>query len=167
MGGDQDRASLLPELQKQLSHQLFGAHVHTIERFIQQQHISPLGNGPGQEGALALAARKRGDRPVSQLKQVHPLEGIAYGDAIAAARNPKRMARLIETVRQRGVPAVFCESTVSDKAQRQVAEATGARFAGTFYVDSLSNSDGPASTLLDLQRHNVKLIRDGLAGGKG
>ena len=76
---------------------------------------------------------------------------------------PKRMARLIETVRQRGVPAVFCESTVSDKAQRQVAEATGARFAGTFYVDSLSNSDGPASTLLDLQRHNVKLIREGLA----
>ena len=76
---------------------------------------------------------------------------------------PKRMARLIETVRKRGVPAVFCESTVSDKAQRQVAEATGARFAGTFYVDSLSNSDGPASTLLDLQRHNVKLIREGLA----
>ena len=31
---------------------------------------------------------------------------------------PKRMARLIDTVRASGVPAVFCESTVSDKAQR-------------------------------------------------
>ena len=30
---------------------------------------------------------------------------------------PKRMARLIDTVREREVPAVFCESTVSDKAQ--------------------------------------------------
>ena len=76
---------------------------------------------------------------------------------------PKRMARLIETVRDRQIPAVFCESTVSDKAQRQVAAAAGARFGGTFYVDSLSKSDGPAPTLLDLQRHNVKLIRKGLA----
>ena len=76
---------------------------------------------------------------------------------------PKRMARLIETVRERGVPSIFCESTVSDKAQREVAAASGARFAGTFYVDSLSKSDGPAATLLDLQRHNVKLIRQGLA----
>lgn len=76
---------------------------------------------------------------------------------------PKRMARLIDTVRTRRVPTVFCESTVSDKAQRQVAAASGARFGGTFYVDSLSKSDGPAATLLDLQRHNVKLIREGLS----
>lgn len=76
---------------------------------------------------------------------------------------PKRMARLIETVRERRVPSIFCESTVSDKAQREVAAASGARFAGTFYVDSLSTSDGPAATLLELQRHNVKLISQGLA----
>ena len=76
---------------------------------------------------------------------------------------PKRMARLIETVRERRVPSIFCESTVSDKAQREVAAASGARFAGTFYVDSLSTSDGPAATLLELQRHNVRLISQGLA----
>jgi manganese transport system substrate-binding protein len=75
---------------------------------------------------------------------------------------PKRMARLIETVKQSGVPAVFCESTVSDKVQRQVATAAGARFGGTFYVDSLSERNGPAATLLELQRHNVRLIRQGL-----
>lgn len=76
---------------------------------------------------------------------------------------PKRMARLIETVRNRKIPAVFCESTVSDKAQRQVAAESGARFGGTFYVDSLSNADGPAPTLLKLQRHNVALLINGLA----
>ena len=75
---------------------------------------------------------------------------------------PKRMARLIDTVRDRQVPSIFCESTVSDKAQREVAAASGARFGGTFYVDSLSSPDGPAPTLLDLQRHNVGLIRKGL-----
>ena len=80
---------------------------------------------------------------------------------------PKRMARLINTVRERAVPAVFCESTVSDKAQREVAAAANSQFGGTFYVDSLSKPDGPAPTLLDLQRHNVKLIRDGLTGTGG
>ena len=76
---------------------------------------------------------------------------------------PKRMARLIETVRDRKIPAVFCESTVSDKAQKQVAAESGARFGGTFYVDSLSKPDGPAPTLLKLQRHNVALLINGLA----
>ena len=75
---------------------------------------------------------------------------------------PKRMARLINTVRERQVPTIFCESTVSDKAQREVAAAAGARFGGTFYVDSLSSPEGPAPTLLELQRHNVGLIRKGL-----
>ena len=78
---------------------------------------------------------------------------------------PRRLARLIETVKQRRVPAVFCESTVSDEAQRELARATGARFGGTFYVDSLSGSAGPAPSLLALQRHNVNLIVRGLAEG--
>ncbi len=79
---------------------------------------------------------------------------------------PRRLARLIDTVKQRRVPAVFCESTVSDEAQREVARAAGARFGGTFYVDSLSGSTGPAPSLLALQRHNVNLIVRGLAGGE-
>ena len=75
---------------------------------------------------------------------------------------PQRMKRLIDTVKQRRIPAIFCESTVSDEAQREVAQASGSRFGGTFYVDSLSAADGPAPTLLDLQRHNVRLIQQGL-----
>lgn len=77
---------------------------------------------------------------------------------------PRRLARLINTVKQRQVPAVFCESTVSDEAQREVARATGARFGGTFFVDSLSGPSGPAPSLLALQRHNVGLIVKGLSG---
>ena len=76
---------------------------------------------------------------------------------------PKRMARLINTVRERQIPAIFCESTVSDKNQRQVAAEAGARFGGTFYVDSLSTEDGPAPSLLKLQRHNVELLIRGLS----
>lgn len=75
---------------------------------------------------------------------------------------PRRMARLIDTVKQRQVPAVFCESTVSNKPQLEVARAGGSRYGGTFFVDSLSGPSGPAPSLLALQRHNVSLIVRGL-----
>ncbi len=75
---------------------------------------------------------------------------------------PQRMERVIRTVRERQVPAVFCESTVDDRPQRRVAEETGARFGGVFYVDSLSEADGPAPTYLDMLRHNAKTLVQGL-----
>ena len=75
---------------------------------------------------------------------------------------PQQVARTVDFVRTNAVPAVFCESTVSDKAQRQVAEDTGARFGGTLYVDSLSEPDGPVPTYLELLRHDVRTITEGL-----
>ena len=75
---------------------------------------------------------------------------------------PRRMLNLINKVKARAIPAIFCESTVSSKAQIEVAKSSGAKFGGNFYVDSLSEKDGPASTLLDLQRHNVELLLKGL-----
>lgn len=78
---------------------------------------------------------------------------------------PKQIAAVIEFVRDREVPAVFCESTVSDKPMRQVVQATDAEFGGTLYVDSLSEADGPVPTYLDLIRHDVDLIITGLSGG--
>lgn len=75
---------------------------------------------------------------------------------------PRQIERVIATVRQQKIPAVFCESTVSDKAQRQVAKESGAKFAGTLYVDSLSPPSGPAPTYLKLLEHNVNTIISGL-----
>ncbi|WP_225754787.1 metal ABC transporter substrate-binding protein [Actinotalea sp. Marseille-Q4924] len=77
---------------------------------------------------------------------------------------PRQVAGVVLTVRDRGVPAVFCESTVAPTAQRQVAAETGARFGGTLYVDSLTGPDGPAPTYLDLLRHDVDVIVAGLTG---
>tara|TARA_Y100001968_G_scaffold329423_1_gene378728 strand:- start:3897 stop:4856 length:960 start_codon:yes stop_codon:yes gene_type:complete len=76
---------------------------------------------------------------------------------------PKRMANLIVKINKSKVPTIFCETTVSSRAQLEVAKATGVAFGGNFFVDSLSSSEGPASTLLDLQRYNLELIKKGLA----
>ena len=77
---------------------------------------------------------------------------------------PQQVSSAIEFVDRHRVPAVFCESTVSDKPMQQVAEATGARYGGTLYVDSLSEQDGPVPTYLDLLRHDADTIANGLSG---
>ncbi|WP_182348053.1 metal ABC transporter substrate-binding protein [Tomitella gaofuii] len=77
---------------------------------------------------------------------------------------PQQVAAVVDYVRDNDVPAVFCESTVSDKPMRQVTEATGAEFGGTLYVDSLSTPDGPVPTYLDLIRYDTDTIADALTG---
>jgi len=77
---------------------------------------------------------------------------------------PRQIARTIEFVADNDVPAVFCESTVSDSAMQQVVRATGARWGGVLYVDSLSGPDGPVPTYLDLIRYDAQTILAGLAG---
>ena len=77
---------------------------------------------------------------------------------------PSQISSAIDYVRQNQVPAVFCESTVSDNPMRQVADATGARFGGVLYVDSLSEANGPVPTYLDMIRYDARTIVAGLKG---
>lgn len=77
---------------------------------------------------------------------------------------PQQIRRTIEFVDANDVPAVFCESTVSDRPMQQVVEATDAAFGGILYVDSLSGPDGPVPTYLDLLRHDIDTITAALTG---
>ena len=77
---------------------------------------------------------------------------------------PQQIASVVELVRESDVPAVFCESTVSDRSQRQVARESGAAFGGVLYVDSLSEADGPVPTYEELLRRDAETIVAGLTG---
>lgn len=81
------------------------------------------------------------------------------------ALTPRRVADLQDSVRQRNIPAVFCESTVEGKMD-SVVENTNAVYGGTLYVDSLTKADGPAPTYLDLLRYDTTTIASALTGGK-
>ncbi|EBW8880442.1 metal ABC transporter substrate-binding protein, partial [Salmonella enterica subsp. enterica serovar Enteritidis] len=48
--------------------------------------------------------------------------------------------------------------TVNDKAMKQVASETGAKFGGTLFVDSLTADEGPAPTYIKLLDYNAKTI---------
>lgn len=75
---------------------------------------------------------------------------------------PQQVRAVIDGVREHDIPAVFCESTVSQRPAEQVARETGARYGGMLYVDSLSEPDGPVPTYLDLLRVTSQTIADGL-----
>ncbi len=77
---------------------------------------------------------------------------------------PNQISSVIEFVTANNVPAVFCESTVSDKPMQQVVDATGATFGGILYVDSLSEADGPVPTYLDLIRYDADTIIAAMTG---
>lgn len=103
------------------------------------------------EGAFSYIARDYG------LKEV-------YLWAVNAEQQstPKQVEKVINIVKENQIPAVFCESTISNEAQLQVAKESGAKFAGVFYVDSLSPTGGSASTYLKLLEYNLHTLIQGL-----
>jgi manganese transport system substrate-binding protein len=106
------------------------------------------------EGAFSYLARDTGLREI----YIWPVNAEQQA-------TPQQVAATIDAVTRHHVPAVFCESTVSDKPMQQVVRATGARFGGMLYVDSLSEADGPVPTYLDLLRHDARVIVAGLTAG--
>lgn len=106
------------------------------------------------EGAFSYLARDLG------MKELYlwPINADQMG-------TPRQVRRVIDGVRENGIPAVFCESTVSQAPAEQVARETGAHYGGVLYVDSLSEPDGPVPSYLDLLRVTTQTIADGLAAG--
>ncbi len=102
------------------------------------------------EGAFSYLAREYGWREA----YLWPINADEQG-------TPQQVRRLIDLVRQNRIPVVFSESTISDKAARQVARETGAKYGGVLYVDSLSDARGPVPTYLRLLEVTVGTIVKG------
>ena len=140
----------------------FAANAEGYSRQLQQIHdelVETVGALPENERALVTC-----EGAFSYLARDVGLEEHYIWPVNAEQQaTPQQIAAVIETVRDQDVPAVFCESTVSDAPMQQVVEATGARYGGTLYVDSLSQEGGPVPTYLDLLRHDAEAIVEGLA----
>ena len=104
------------------------------------------------EGAFSYLARDFGLHEL----YLWPINADAQG-------TPQQVRKVIDTMRERAIPVIFSESTVSDRPARRIASETGARYGGMLYVDSLSGPDGPVPGYLDLLRVTAETIVDGLA----
>ncbi|RAI44456.1 metal ABC transporter substrate-binding protein [Rhodoplanes roseus] len=102
------------------------------------------------EGAFSYLARDYGLREA----YLWPINADEQG-------TPRQVRKVIDLVRANAVPVVFSESTISDRAAKQVARETGARYGGVLYVDSLSVEGGPVPTYLDLLKVTVETIAKG------
>jgi manganese/iron transport system substrate-binding protein len=102
------------------------------------------------EGAFSYLIRDYG------LKELYlwPVNADAEG-------TPQQVRKVVDTVREHQIPVVFSESTISDKAMKQVAKETGARYGGVLYVDSITGPKGPAPTYLRLLEYNADTIVKG------
>ena len=107
------------------------------------------------EGAFSYLARDLG------MKELYlwPINADQQG-------TPQQVRRVIDQVKKNAIPAVFSESTVSDKPARQVARETGAHYGGVLYVDSLSNAQGPVPTYLDLLKVTTETLVQGIKAGE-
>ena len=78
---------------------------------------------------------------------------------------PQQIAAAVEFVSANNVPAVFCESTVSDAPMQQVVERDRRAPSAACSTSTRSpKPDGPVPTYLDLLRHDADTIIAGLTG---
>lgn len=87
------------------------------------------------------------------------------GLSTAAAASAGEVASLIQSIRDRGIDALFTETTSDPRLIEQIARETGARIGGKLYSDALSGHDGPASTYIDMLRYNTAQIVNALRSG--
>ncbi|MGM8851789.1 metal ABC transporter substrate-binding protein [Salinicola halophyticus] len=106
------------------------------------------------EGAFSYLARDFGLRE----RYLWPINADQQG-------TPQQVRQVIDVIRANDIPAIFSESTVSDKPAQQVARETGIHYGGVLYVDSLSEPEGPVPTYIDLLRVTSETIVKGLTQG--
>ncbi|MCC5876050.1 MAG: zinc ABC transporter substrate-binding protein [Candidatus Sumerlaeia bacterium] len=97
--------------------------------------------------------------------EVHGIQGIST-ESEAGLRD---INRLVDMVVEQKIPAVFVESTVSDRMVMTLVEGAGARgyrlkLGGELYSDSLGPSGSNADTYVGMVLHNVQTFVSAMGG---
>ncbi|WP_102959103.1 zinc ABC transporter substrate-binding protein AztC [Mangrovicella endophytica] len=87
-------------------------------------------------------------------------EGISTESEASAAD----VAALVKQVKEDKASAIFVENVTNPRLIEQIASETGLKVGGELYSDALSDESGPASTYIDMVRHNVETIKTDILG---
>jgi ABC-type Zn uptake system ZnuABC Zn-binding protein ZnuA len=82
---------------------------------------------------------------------------VIPGASSLAEPSPGRLAALLQTVRSEAIPAIFVSSVVNPSLIETFARDAGVHIV-SLQAHSLTTSDGPAPTYLDLMRYNAEAI---------
>jgi ABC-type Zn uptake system ZnuABC Zn-binding protein ZnuA len=83
----------------------------------------------------------------------------------AAETSAQDLAALEDAIRSMHVSAIFVGQNINPTLAQRVADDTGVKII-QIYTESLTTSDGPASTYQDYMRYDVTAIVNGLTGAK-
>ena len=83
---------------------------------------------------------------------------IVPGVSSEAAPSAQQMAALIDEINSTGAPAVFLNTSDNPDLADQVAAETNITVVTDLYIETLSASDGPAATYIDMMKYNVTQI---------
>ena len=87
---------------------------------------------------------------------IYPVEGVSTEDEASS----KKVADLVQTIKDQHVKAVFFENIENPKVLQEITKETGAKIGGELYADGLG--EGDASTYDGMFRHNVTTIVEAL-----
>ena len=99
----------------------------------------------------------------------------AYGIEFIAPRgvstesepSARDIAGIITQIKTKKIPAVFLENISDPRLIERISAETGARIGGTLYSDSLTDEKGDAPTYIDMVRHNIRALRNGIGYSPG
>ncbi len=79
-----------------------------------------------------------------------------------ASPSAQQLAELVALIREKGVRAIFLETGSSPQLAEQVASETGIEVVTELYSHSLTDTDGPAPTYIDMMKANTTAIVEAL-----
>jgi ABC-type Zn uptake system ZnuABC Zn-binding protein ZnuA len=87
---------------------------------------------------------------------------IVPGVSSEAAPSAQQIAKLIDEIKSTSAPAAFLNTSDNPHLADQIAAETDIKVVTDLYIETLSPSDGPSATYVDMMKHNVSQIVNAL-----
>ena len=140
------------------------AHAHAYRRYAGAYDLKLAALNKDIRAQFSAFAAKQ--RQVVTSHDAFQYFGNAYGVKLHApvggstdsAASAGEVAGLIRQMRAEGIRALLMDNITDPRLLQQLAREADAVIGGTLYSDSLSGPTGPASTYVDMLRHNASVI---------
>lgn len=90
--------------------------------------------------------------------------GWSTGSEIGGGMTPLRRRRVVQSIRESGVPAVFIETTVNPGLLEQIAKEANVVIGGYLYSDAMGEKGSAAETYIGMMRENTLTLVSALRG---
>jgi manganese/iron transport system substrate-binding protein len=90
--------------------------------------------------------------------------GWSVGSEIGGGMTPERRRKVVKSIQQFNVPAIFVETSVDPKRIEQIAEEAGVKIGGELYSDAMGKAGTAGESYIGMMRENTLTIISALMG---